>query len=144
MPSLVAAKARLESIRAEAAPTNVPAAPLVNVEPEFRQMQRVIDELQAEFARHKSKEIRVQRGRQVSVSHRFAAIQEESGDWSRNAAQSFGHWWTGRRIRVDVHSYRDSNQRLEIWFQGNESGGRGRRTQVPHTDRFPIGTGGKG
>ena len=58
MASLVAAEARLESLRAEAAPTNVPAPPLVNVEAEFRRMQRVIDELQAELARFKSKEVR--------------------------------------------------------------------------------------
>ena len=51
MASLVAAEARLESLRAEAAPTNV-------VEAEFRRMQRVIDELQAELARFRSKEIR--------------------------------------------------------------------------------------
>ena len=58
MASLVAAEARLESFRAEAAPTNVPAPPLVNVEDEFRRMQRVIDELQAELARFRSKKIR--------------------------------------------------------------------------------------
>ena len=56
MTRLVAAEARLESLRAEAAAaTNVPAPPSANVEAEFRRMQRVIDELQAELARFRSR-----------------------------------------------------------------------------------------
>ena len=55
---MVAEEARLESLRAEAAAaTNVPAPPSVNVEAEFRRMQRVIDELQAELARFRSREV---------------------------------------------------------------------------------------
>ena len=56
MTRLVAAEARLESLRAEAAAaTNVPTPPSANVEAEFRRMQRVIDELQAELARFRSR-----------------------------------------------------------------------------------------
>ena len=58
MTRLVAAEARLESLRAEAAAaTNVPAPPSADVEAEFRRMQRVIDELQAELVRFRSREV---------------------------------------------------------------------------------------
>ena len=58
MARLVAAEARLESLRAEAAAaTNVPAPPSANVEAKFRRMQRVLDELQAELARFRSREV---------------------------------------------------------------------------------------
>ena len=57
----------------------------------------------------------VRRGRrQGSVGQRFAAIQEESEDGSRNASQSFSHWWSGSRpIRVDVHSHRPGRHSSE-------------------------------
>ena len=48
----------MESLRAEAAAaTNVPVPPSSNVEAEFRRMQRVIDEMQAELARFRSREV---------------------------------------------------------------------------------------
>ena len=58
MARLVAAETRLESLRAEAAAaTNIPVPPSANVEAKFRRMQRVINELQAELARFRSREV---------------------------------------------------------------------------------------
>ena len=144
-------------LSAEAAP---PAPPSVDVEAEFRRMQRVIDALQAELARFRSKEIRAtesdEEDRGVLVTN-FAAIQEESADGSRNAAQSFGHWWSGRRpIRTLIDQgdtaaresgYRSNPSRQSPEIRDMVSGRREwrrRRTQVLSKVGFPIGTGGKG
>ena len=75
MASLVAAEARLESLRAEAAPTNVPAPPLVNVEAEFRRMQRGDRRIASgtcPFQIQRDQSHGVRRGRQGNIGHRFA------------------------------------------------------------------------
>ena len=162
MASLVAAEARLESLRAEAAPTNVPAPPLVNMEAEFRRMQRVIDELQAELTRFKSKEIRATESDEEDrailatdlpqskkcrrtgpgMQPSLLAIGGVTADPSALMSTLIDQGGTSAR---ESGCRNPARQQPEIrdMVSGQRERGR-RRTQVLHTDGFQIGTGGKG
>ena len=50
---------------------------------------------------------------------------------------------TQQRERVDTATHRDSDQRFEMWSQGNESGGRRANPGPPHRRGFRSGQEGK-
>ena len=109
---------------------NVPAPPLVNVEAQFRRMQRVIDELQAELARLKSKEIRAKESDEedrevLATDLPQSKKSRRTGPGMQPSLLAIGGAAGDPSALMSTHrpaTHRDSNQRFEIWSQGNESG----------------------